>query len=325
VAIGPYAGNLSQATLAVAVGQNAGQNSQGTGAVAVGAFAGQAQFIGGQGVNSIAIGARAGQDAQANNSIILNASGISTGTLTANSFTVRPIRANAASVSNILFYNPSGVTGQPFEVTYANSISLSGDIVTTANINVLGSTGFVFGNARFMSGLPVPTSIGFNNSTLAFDAAGGAGPNLNVTISAVANVAVFEGPQAQFDAVRSTGNISTDAYFIGDGSQLTGIPSGYTNANVEAYLPTYTGNLISLQGNVTTTGNIQGSYIIGNGSLLTGIAASLPAQPGNAGKYLSTNGLIPSWQTVAGVFGLTIDGGDADFASTDFVIDAGGA
>jgi hypothetical protein len=152
-------------------------------------------------------------------------------------------------------------------------------------------------------------------------------PNGPVTVSVngVANVAVFEGPQAQFDAVRSTGNISTDAYFIGDGSQLTGIPSGYTNANVEAYLPTYTGNLISLQGNVTTTGNIQGSYIIGNGSLLTGIAASLPAQPGNAGKYLSTNGLVPSWQTVAGIFGLTIDGGNAVVASTDFVIDAGGA
>jgi hypothetical protein len=152
-------------------------------------------------------------------------------------------------------------------------------------------------------------------------------PNGPVTVSVngLANVAVFEGPQAQFDAVRSTGNISTDAYFIGDGSQLTGIPSGYTNANVEAYLPTYTGNLISLQGNVTTTGNIQGSYIIGNGSLLTGIAASLPAQAGNAGKYLSTNGIVPSWQTVAGVFGLTIDGGDADFASADFVIDAGGA
>jgi hypothetical protein len=152
-------------------------------------------------------------------------------------------------------------------------------------------------------------------------------PNGPVTVSVngVANVAVFEGPQAQFDAVRSTGNISTDAYFIGDGSRLTGLPATYSNANVAAYLPTYTGNLVSLQGNVTTTGNISAQFFVGNGSLLTGITASLPAQPGNAGKYLSTNGLVPSWQTVAGVFGLTIDGGDAAFASTDFVIDAGGA
>jgi hypothetical protein len=76
---------------------------------------------------------------------------------------------------------------------------------------------------------------------------------------------------------------------------------------------------------VSATGNISAQFFVGNGSLLTGITASLPAQAGNAGKYLSTNGIVPSWQTVAGVFGLTIDGGDADFASADFVIDAGGA
>jgi hypothetical protein len=125
-------------------------------------------------------------------------------------------------------------------------------------------------------------------------------------------------------SVSATGNISAQ-FFVGNGSLLTGLTNNYSNANVAAYLPTYTGNLISLQGNITTTGNVQGSYIIGNGSLLTGIAASLPAQPGNAGKYLSTNGTVPSWQTVAGVFGLTIDGGNAVVASTDFVIDAGGA
>jgi hypothetical protein len=148
---------------------------------------------------------------------------------------------------------------------------------------------------------------------------------VTISVNGVANVAVFEGPRAEFDAVYSAGNIATDAYFIGDGSQLTGIPAGYTDANVAAYLPTYTGNLISLQGNITTTGNVQGSYIIGNGSLLTGITASLPDQTGQQGKYLSTNGSVPNWQTVAGIFGLTIDGGDADFASTDLVIDAGGA
>lgn len=125
-------------------------------------------------------------------------------------------------------------------------------------------------------------------------------------------------------AVAATGNISAQ-YFVGNGSQLTGIPSGYTNANVAAYLPTYTGNLVSLTGDVTTTGNVRGSYIIGNGSLLTGITSTLPPQTGQQGKYLSTNGTAPSWQTVAGVFGLTIDGGDAAFASTDFIIDAGGA
>ncbi len=146
-----------------------------------------------------------------------------------------------------------------------------------------------------------------------------------ISVNGVANVAVFEGPQAQFDAVQAVGNITTNAYFIGDGSQLTGIPAGYTNANVAAYLPTYTGNLVSMTGDVTTTGNVRGSYIIGDGSLLTGITSSLPPQTGNAGKYLYTNGVSPSWADVPGVFGLVIDGGNAERASTDFIIDGGGA
>ena len=79
------------------------------------------------------------------------------------------------------------------------------------------------------------------------------------------------------DTVTATGNI-TGNYFIGNGSQLTGISGGggssYTNANVEAYLPTYTGNLVSLTGNVTTTANVSGNFFIGNGSQLTGISAS---------------------------------------------------
>jgi hypothetical protein len=72
-----------------------------------------------------------------------------------------------------------------------------------------------------------------------------------ISVNGVANVAVFEGPQAEFDNVVSFGNV-TATYFIGDGSQLTNV-------------------------------------------------------------------------SVAGVFGLTIDGGNAAVVSTDLVIDAGGA
>jgi hypothetical protein len=78
-------------------------------------------------------------------------------------------------------------------------------------------------------------------------------------------------------------------------------------------------------GSVATAGNITAGFFIGDGSQLTGISAALPNQAGQQGKYLSTNGTVPSWQTVAGVFGLTIDGGNAAVASADFVIDAGGA
>jgi hypothetical protein len=117
----------------------------------------------------------------------------------------------------------------------------------------------------------------------------------------------------------TAGNI-TGAYIIGNGSQLTGLAASYGNANVAAYLPTYTGNVGA--GNVTATGNISGSYIIGNGSQLTGLPASygnanvasyLPTYTGNvgagnitvaasgtasAGALVATNGLILSNTTV---------------------------
>ena len=53
--------------------------------------------------------------------------------------------------------------------------------------------------------------------------------------------------------VSTTGNI-TGLYILGNGSQLTGLPQPYGNANVAAYLPTYTGNLAG--GNLSVTGNV---------------------------------------------------------------------
>jgi hypothetical protein len=68
-------------------------------------------------------------------------------------------------------------------------------------------------------------------------------------------------------------------YFIGDGSLLSNINAAniigsYGNANVANYLPTYTGNLVSLTGVVTTTANITANYFIGNGATLTYITGS---------------------------------------------------
>jgi len=62
----------------------------------------------------------------------------------------------------------------------------------------------------------------------------------------------------------TSANISGN-YFIGDGSQLTGLPPIYNNSNVAAYLPTYTGNLTA--GNVSTSGNVVGANLLTSGSV----------------------------------------------------------
>ena len=73
--------------------------------------------------------------------------------------------------------------------------------------------------------------------------------------------------------VITTGNITvgTGAFFIGDGGLLSNISGGggsYSNANVASYLPTYTGNLVSLTGNVITTANISGGNITTAGQVV---------------------------------------------------------
>jgi hypothetical protein len=89
-------------------------------------------------------------------------------------------------------------------------------------------------------------------------------------------------------ALSATGNI-TGNVFIGNGSQLTGLPASYGNANVVANLAALGSNPVSTTGNITggnlltvglvsVTGNVTGNYFIGNGSQLTG----LPATYGNA-------------------------------------------
>lgn len=85
----------------------------------------------------------------------------------------------------------------------------------------------------------------------------------------------------------ASGNITANT-FIGDGSQLTNLPAGnYSNANVANYLPTYTGNLTSLNGDVTTTGNVSGNFILGDGSQLTNLPAGNYSNA-NVANYLPT-------------------------------------
>jgi hypothetical protein len=67
--------------------------------VAVGWLAGTTA----QGANAVAIGVSAGRTSQANNSIIINATGANLNQTTANTFTVKPVRA----VTSVTFAAPT--------------------------------------------------------------------------------------------------------------------------------------------------------------------------------------------------------------------------
>jgi hypothetical protein len=87
----------------------------------------------------------------------------------------------------------------------------------------------------------------------------------NITGGNLATGNITGGNASISGVISATGNIA-GAYILGDGSQLTNLPAGnYSNANVANYLPTYTGNLVSLTGPVTTTGNLTGSNVLTSG------------------------------------------------------------
>ena len=77
-------------------------------------------------------------------------------------------------------------------------------------------------------------------------------------------VLIQDGVEIDGDAVVN-GNV-TGAYILGNGSQLTGLPASYGNANVTALLSNLGSNVISGTGNITTTGLVSatGNITAGN-------------------------------------------------------------
>ena len=98
----------------------------------------------------------------------------------------------------------------------------------------------------------------------------GSGPDIGGNLNPTANgVFTLGNVTNRWQSLYATGNI-TGNYFIGNGSQLTGLPASYSNTDVATYLASGTDTA-----NIITTANISGSYILGNGALLTGVITSV--------------------------------------------------
>ena len=84
------------------------------------------------------------------------------------------------------------------------------------------------------------------------------------------------------------GNISTTGYFLGNGALLTGIVAGssYSNVQVAAYLPTYTGNINA--GNVSAS-----SFTYANGvSILSDLYSNAAVQSGSLATITANLGSV---------------------------------
>jgi len=82
--------------------------------------------------------------------------------------------------------------------------------------------------------------------------------------------------------VSAVGNVVGN-YIIGNGSLLTGLPGGYSNADVSTLLASFGSNTISTTGNITTTANIAG------GNLTISGVTSLTGNITSSGYFISGN------------------------------------
>ena len=208
------------------------------------------------------------------------------------------LAGNITTTANVsgafILGNGSQLTGLP--ATYANSnvatylAGSAGNIIPAANVTyslgdathqwkdlwVSNSTIYinsvpvsVSGNTLQVNGQPVLTNGGTSAVSTTGNVAGG---NLATAGTAVATGNITGGNILTAGTVSATGNI-TGNYILGNGSQLTGLPATYGNANVATYLPTYTGALPSLTGAVTTTANISAGNISATAVYQNGVRA----------------------------------------------------
>jgi hypothetical protein len=232
-----------------------------------------------------------------------------------------------------------------------NGANIAGaNITTTGAVSATGNvTGnYILGNGSQLTSLPAPavaqdiTSVGAM-SLMTYDG--------NLKYTSYATVEPASGNIAGGN-ISAIGNI-TAGYFYGDGSNLTGLPAGYSDSNVSTYLASgnntagysTTGNVTAnylqtaagASSNITGANYINANYFVGDGSLLTNLVVSTSYNDSNVvtllsafgsnvvsttgnvtASYVAGNGsLLTNLPTPAPVVGTTVSGATITPAATD--------
>ena len=231
----------------------------------------------------------------ANNMISTNATiggtVTATGNVTGGNLLIPSGIANISGNINALNVN-TGIVSATGNITGGN-LNTAGRVTATGNIT--GGNLVTLGSANVAN---ITTgNITAGNITSAIIAATGniSGPNITATILSVSAILevtgnITGGNILTDGIIQTTGNVSAN-YFLGNGSQLTGIavtriangtsqvniPVASGNANITigatANVAVFTTGGANIAGNLSITGNAAASYFLGNGSQLTGLNA----------------------------------------------------
>ena len=216
----------------------------------------------------------------------------------------------------LIYNNGPGTTNKLVNGAYELVLDASGNVTAPGAISAVGNitANYFVGNGSQLTGINVSTNKIFNGNSYANVAVA----NGNVEINA-------NGQSWNFD---TAGNITlptnTSSINYANGTPYGGsgnVTAGNVTIQNQGNTLTTAVNTINFTGNGVSATNV-GNVVTVN---VTAGSGTLPSQTGNAGKILTTNGTDPLWETMPGVFGLVIDGGDAAYASPDFIIDGGTA
>ncbi|AGE55562.1 Chlorovirus glycoprotein repeat domain-containing protein [Acanthocystis turfacea Chlorella virus MN0810.1] len=163
--------------------------------------------------------------------------------------------------------NVTGVVANVGTGNFGN-VNVTGQVTTVGNV----SAAFFIGNGSQLTGIAQYVLPGAAN----IDITG------NVTGETANIVSATFGDAYVNNDVSATGNVSA-AFFIGNGSQLTGIAQYVlpetANIDITGNVTGETANIVSatfgdayVNNDVSATGNVSAAFFIGNGSQLTGIA-----------------------------------------------------
>ena len=207
--------------------------------------------------------------------------------------------ADGNVTASYFFGNGSQLTGVTSTLPSVANIDIRGNIIGSyANVeNIIAVAGNV-GNTRFLGGnVAVSGQVNVLGNVVAPFFIGNGSQLTGVVASGIQSIDVRGNVIGNYanvtNVIATAGNIAnvrfaadgnvTAAYFIGNGSQLTGVvASGIQSIDVRGnVIGNYANvaNIIATAGNIANVrfaadGNVTAAYFIGNGSQLTGVVAS---------------------------------------------------
>ena len=213
----------------------------------------------------------------------------------------------------------------------ANIIAVQGNVGNVTFVDGNVSADYFIGNGSLLTGIATYTLPGNANIDIIGNVIGAYANVANIIAiqGNVGNVTFVGGNIVAGGQINTLGNVVAP-FFIGNGSQLTGVASALPGVIAEDIVGNIIGayanvaNIIAVQGNVgnvrmlggnltmsgqiNTLGNVVAPFFIGNGSQLTGIAAALPGViaediVGNIiGAYANVANIIAVQGNVGNVF-----------------------